>query len=74
MLAGQKRRNPFPKHRIVDFGTHVLQGGIHIRVHQLDPSQKLGKHAFYRWVQILQVFLHRRLDVLIAQIGCSNDG
>ena len=71
--AGQQSGHPLPKHGVVDLRPHVLEGGVHIGVHQLDPGEKLHKHTPDGRVEIVNVFLHCRLDVLIAEISCGDD-
>lgn len=74
IAACQKCGHPFPEDCIVDLGAEIPQGGIHIRIDQLDSGQKLGKGVFDRWIEVFQILLNCGLDVLITEIGCGNDG
>ena len=46
---------------------------LHVRTDELHLREKTCKHAFYGRVQIRDAFLHRRHDVLIAQVGRGNN-
>lgn len=74
IAACQKCGHPFPEDCIVDLGAEIPQGGIYIRIDQLNSGQKLGKGVFDRWIEVFQILLDCGLDVLITEIGCGNDG
>ncbi len=51
-----------------------MERRIHIRVYQLDAGQKFREHAFDWRVEVIEILLHRCLDVLAAKVGRGDDG
>ena len=68
-LAGHDAIAPLLPDLVVDGGLQLGERRIHIGVDVLDAGEKPLEHALHRLVEIADIFLHRHLEVLRAQVG-----
>lgn len=62
------------KHGVVNSVFQVMERRRHIGVDQHDAGHKTLENRQHRRIQVWNIFLHRRQDVLISEVGCGNDG
>ena len=73
VLAGNEGVAPFLKHRVVNSHFHIMERRRHIGVHQPDAGHKGLKYGQNGRIQVWEIFLHRRQNVLVSEVGRGDD-